>query len=111
MSTRESPVVLLDQFCDQSGPTRLVARADAGAVVAVEVFVEWDQIAPVRVVLEFFRAAENRSSLIHIAKKESASADAKFPRPPPSVTPIVLPDATELAVCSKLVTSQTASIY
>jgi hypothetical protein len=54
--------MLLDQFGDQSGPTRLVARADADAVVAVEVCVERDQIASVRVGLEFFRAAENRSS-------------------------------------------------
>ena len=56
-----SLVVLLDELGDQSGPAGLVARADPGAVVAVEVFVEWDQITPVRVVLEFFRAAENRS--------------------------------------------------
>ena len=42
------------------GPTGLVAGADAGAVVAVEVFVERHEIAPMRVVLKFLRAAENR---------------------------------------------------
>ena len=54
-------MVLLDEFGNQSGPAGLMARADPGAVVAMEVFVERDQIAPVWVVLEFFRAAENRS--------------------------------------------------
>ena len=63
-------MVLLDELGDQSGPTGLVARADPGAVVAVEVFVERDQIAPVRVVLEFFSGAENWSSLIGIDCKK-----------------------------------------
>jgi len=43
-----SPLGLLDEFGDHSRPTGLVACTDPGAVVAVEVFVEWDQIAPVR---------------------------------------------------------------
>ena len=35
-------LVLLDELSNQSGPTGLVTRADAGAVVAVEVFVKRD---------------------------------------------------------------------
>jgi len=31
---------LLEEFGDEAGPARLMARTDAGAVVAVEVFVE-----------------------------------------------------------------------
>ena len=31
---------LLQEFGDETGPARLMARADAGAIVAVEVFVE-----------------------------------------------------------------------
>ena len=38
-----------------------MAGAEAGAVVAVEVFVEIDQIAPVRVFLELPRAAVDRT--------------------------------------------------
>src|SRR5438046_6366097 len=38
---------------DDTGPAGLMARAETGAVVAVEVFVEQDEIAPVRVFLEF----------------------------------------------------------
>ena len=37
---------------DEAGPPGLVAGAEAGAVVAVEVLVEQDQVAPVRIVLE-----------------------------------------------------------
>src|SRR5690349_6856097 len=37
---------------DDAGPAGLVARAEARAVVAVEVFVEQDQVAPVRILLE-----------------------------------------------------------
>src|SRR4051812_42337131 len=37
----------LDQPRDEAGPPGLMARADARAVVAVEVFVKKDQIAPV----------------------------------------------------------------
>src|SRR5580765_5515583 len=36
----------------QSRPARLMAGADAGAVVAVEILVEKNQITPVRIVLE-----------------------------------------------------------
>src|SRR5436309_9342780 len=39
-----------------SGPARLVAGAEAGAVVAVEVLVEQDAVAPVRVLQELPRA-------------------------------------------------------
>ena len=36
--------------------------ADAGAVVAVEVFVKRNQVAPVGIALEFFRAPEDRTT-------------------------------------------------
>src|SRR5215204_2904433 len=36
----QQQVLLLDHPSDQAGPARLVARADSGAVVAVEVLVE-----------------------------------------------------------------------
>ena len=46
---------------DEARPPRLVAGAEAGAVVAVEVLVEEDQVAPVRVPLELLRPAVNGS--------------------------------------------------
>src|SRR6184192_2750339 len=48
---------LLEELGDEAGPARLVARADAGAVVAVEVLVEQNHVAPVRVALEHPREA------------------------------------------------------
>ena len=63
--------ILLDQFRYQTSPASLVARANAGAVVTVEILMERDQIAPVRVILEFFSAAENRSSLICILQEDA----------------------------------------
>ncbi len=41
----------VEQARDQARPPRLVAGAEPGAVITVEVFMEEDQIAPVRIVL------------------------------------------------------------
>src|SRR5579864_2565830 len=43
---------LLDQFGDEAGPSGLMVGAEAGAVIAVEVFEELDQLRPVRVRLK-----------------------------------------------------------
>src|SRR5947208_2087314 len=48
---------LLEELSNKAGPARLVAGADAGAVVAVEVLIEEDQVAPGRIALELRRAA------------------------------------------------------
>ena len=45
-------VQLADHFCHQRRPARLMAGSKAGASVAVEVFVEENKVAPVRVILE-----------------------------------------------------------
>ena len=61
--------VLLNQFGDQRGPTGLMAGADAGAVIAMEIFVKGHEIAPVRVVLKFLGAAENRPASVSSRRK------------------------------------------
>src|SRR5262249_28776296 len=43
----------LDQSGDETRPARLVTGAEAGAVVAVEVLVEQEQVSPVWIRLEF----------------------------------------------------------
>jgi hypothetical protein len=63
-------VDLLNQFGDQSGPAGLVIGAESCPVVAMEVFVKQDVILPVRVTLELFRAAKNRTLPILISQKE-----------------------------------------
>src|SRR6185436_16040528 len=49
---RRMGAALLQQLGDEAGPAGLVAGPHAPAVVAVEVFVERDQVLPLRVVLE-----------------------------------------------------------
>ena len=50
--------LLLNQLRHETRPASLMTRAEARAVIAVKVFMEWNVIAPVRVVLESFIAAE-----------------------------------------------------
>ena len=52
-----SPPPFVDQVRDQSRPSGLVIGAEPGAVVAVEVLVEEQQVAPVRILLELLGAA------------------------------------------------------
>src|SRR5215472_17114230 len=40
---------LLEQFGDEAGPAGLMTGADPSAIVAVEIFIEQKQIAPVRI--------------------------------------------------------------
>ena len=61
------------------GPAGLVARAKAGAVVAVEVLVEEDVVAPVRVVLELLRAAVDRPAALVVAQEDRAEAVGELP--------------------------------
>src|SRR3954464_11824429 len=49
---------------NRPGPPGLVAGADAGAVVAMDVFVEQDEIAPVRILLKLCGAAVYRPAAI-----------------------------------------------
>jgi hypothetical protein len=51
----------LDQFRDDTGPAGLVAGPKARAVVSVKILVEQNVIPPVRIGLEFLRAAVNRT--------------------------------------------------
>src|SRR5436190_15518678 len=61
------PAEFVDQVRDQTGPSGLVAGADARAVVAVEMLVEQQVVAPVRIVLELLHAAENRALAVLVA--------------------------------------------
>src|SRR5262245_41884352 len=48
---------LFEQLGDQAGPARLMIGANAGAVVAVKIFVKKNQVPPVRIALEKFQTA------------------------------------------------------
>src|SRR5690348_9707556 len=47
----------LYQFCNHARPTGLMASAESGAIIAMEVFVEENVILPVRVGLELLGAS------------------------------------------------------
>ena len=71
LSLSSSFSTLLEQLRDERGPARLMAGSDASAVVAVEVLVEQNQIAPVRIVLERLDAAEHRTPAILVAQEDA----------------------------------------
>ena len=62
-----------------AGPARLVAGAEPGAVVAVEILVEQDVVAPVRIVLELLGAAVDRPPAAARRAGRSASAGRRSP--------------------------------
>src|SRR5947209_10257780 len=76
---------LLEELGDEAGPARLVARADAGAVVAVEVLVEQNHVAPVRVALELLRVAEDRPAAVLAAQEDPREAPRELGRHLPEV--------------------------
>ena len=61
---------LLHQLGDDARPPRLMAGAHSGAGVSVEIFVEQNQVAPVRIGLEFLKSAKDRSAAFVISKKD-----------------------------------------
>src|SRR5271170_2636076 len=73
LRTRASalPAPFIDQVRRQRGPAGLVAGAEARAIVTVEMLVEQDGIAPMRIVLKLLRAAEDRPASRAIALENS----------------------------------------
>src|SRR5207344_2522717 len=59
---------------DEARPAGLVTRTESRAIVAMEVFVEQDVVAPMRVGLELFRPAEHRSPTLLIAQEDAGKA-------------------------------------
>ncbi len=55
------PSEQIEQARDETGPPRLVAGPEPRSVVAVEVLIEEDQIAPVRIVLKLGGPAVHRA--------------------------------------------------
>src|SRR5258705_4693275 len=60
---------LFNWLSNETGPAGLMAGADAGTIIAVKVFVEKDEVAPVRIALKKFAAASYRPAPFRIAQK------------------------------------------
>ncbi len=65
---------MLEEFGDEAGPAGLMAGAQSGAVVAVEVFVKQNQVAPVRIVLKNFRSTGDGAAAVPISQKDMDQA-------------------------------------
>ena len=61
---------LLNQFRHQSRPSSLMAGPDTGTVVPMEIFIEQDVIAPMRIVLQSIRSAEHRTFPLGILEED-----------------------------------------
>src|SRR5256714_4549047 len=66
-----SPAPLVNQRGDEARPAGLVRSAEAHARVAVEVFVEEYEVAPVRVVLEFSVPAVHGPAPFAVAREDA----------------------------------------
>jgi hypothetical protein len=66
--------VFLQQHGDQAGPAGLVAGAQAIAVIAMKIFIEQDQLAPVRVRQEQRLVAVERAAALLDAQEEADQA-------------------------------------
>src|SRR5689334_23857362 len=73
-----STSALFNQLRNQPRPTRLVTRPNAGAVVAMKVFVEINVVAPLRLGLEFLKASEHRPPPAFRPQENSRQAPGNF---------------------------------
>src|SRR6202000_3032622 len=69
----------LDQFCDQAGPSGLVAGAQARAVVAMEVLIEQDVILPLGIGLELLRASVHRPTPRFVTQEDPVETVGNLP--------------------------------
>jgi hypothetical protein len=61
---------LLEQVCHHSRPTSLMASANTTPSITMKVLVEWDVIAPVRIVLKGRVGAKYWPATLLIAQKD-----------------------------------------
>src|SRR5690349_5733018 len=63
---------------DNSSPSGLMVRTEAGAVVAMEVFVEQEQVPPVGILLKLPRPAINRPPPVFVSNKDVVQSARKL---------------------------------
>src|SRR5205085_209632 len=69
---------LLNQLCYKGSPTRLVARAQTCAVIAVKIFVEGYEVPKIWIGLKLFVAAEDRAASTLVAREDAYESLGKF---------------------------------
>src|SRR5215470_14419088 len=71
LTSSESLAALLDQLGHQSGPTGLMARSYARTIVAMKVFIKWNEVPPLPIVLKEFLIPTHRTAPITSAQKDT----------------------------------------
>src|SRR3989442_12080764 len=71
---------LQEQIGYQSRPTCLVTGSDTGSIIPVEIFIEPDEVTPMRVSLKFLNPTKDRSTPCLITQKDTGQAARKLPR-------------------------------
>src|SRR5207248_3600648 len=84
-ATARSLPALLEQFGDEAGPAGLMVGPKAGAVVAVEVFIEQNQIAPIGIALEDFGSPSDGPAARVVAQENADQTARNFRSDPPEV--------------------------
>ena len=88
-SCEVSLTALLEKFCNEPGPPSLVIRAEASAIISVEVFVEKNQIAPMRIALKLVDTSRYRALAVFSAQENVAKPFGDFAGNLPEVSLIV----------------------
>ena len=71
IADRLRPSQVLQDLSDEPRPAGLVACAAAATGVAVEVLVEWDQVAPVGILVESLAIAEDGAFTVLVAQEDA----------------------------------------
>src|SRR5580704_11125878 len=69
---------LFNEFCDQAGPAGLMAGADASAIIAVKVFIEKNQVAPMGIALKNLGSSRDRAAAVRITQEDVNEAAGNF---------------------------------
>src|SRR5260370_29890444 len=68
----------INQLGYQGSPAGLMAGTEPAAGISVEIFVEQDEIAPVRIVLELLQVAEDRTASALITLEEPVQTSGQL---------------------------------
>jgi hypothetical protein len=64
----------LNHFGDQAGPSSLMIRAEAGAIVTMKKFVKKNQVAPIGIALENLSVSIHGATALIVAQKNTSQA-------------------------------------
>ena len=76
---------LRDHFCHYGRPSRLVTRADSSAAASMEVFIEEEEITPLRIVLKQLHITVEGSSSVAITSEDADQTFLQLQRDLPEI--------------------------